>query len=89
MGAILHQEMADAIEIVDVEGHTYRLTAIQRRDELFNRLASLGQQVLTFCRLVRVELISSAAMGDCLNRLIHAFLCNSLHAYTLSTVIDD
>ena len=36
--------VADGLEIVDKGGHTWKLTAIQYREELFNRLVSLGSQ---------------------------------------------
>ena len=36
--------VADGLEIVDRQGNTYKVTAIRLRDELFNRLISIGSQ---------------------------------------------
>ncbi|KAL9020838.1 MAG: hypothetical protein Q9185_001909 [Variospora sp. 1 TL-2023] len=36
--------VADGLEIVDKEGNMWKLTAIQYRDELFNRLIAIGDQ---------------------------------------------
>ncbi|KAL9101654.1 MAG: hypothetical protein Q9163_003110 [Psora crenata] len=36
--------VADGLEIVDRKGATYKLTAIRMREELFNRLISIGNQ---------------------------------------------
>ncbi|KAL9584994.1 MAG: hypothetical protein Q9203_004440 [Teloschistes exilis] len=36
--------VADGLEIVDKEGNTWKLTAIQYREELFNRLLAIGGQ---------------------------------------------
>lgn len=39
------REVRDSITIVDKAGNEYKATALAQRDELFNRLASMGQQV--------------------------------------------
>ncbi|SNX82582.1 uncharacterized protein MEPE_01288 [Melanopsichium pennsylvanicum] len=44
VGWALGGEVADGIEIVDKLGNVYKLTAMGRRDEVFNRLISLGKQ---------------------------------------------
>lgn len=44
VGWALGGEVADGIEIVDKQGMVYKLTAMGRRDEVFNRLISLGSQ---------------------------------------------
>ncbi|KAJ1032687.1 hypothetical protein NDA16_000709 [Ustilago loliicola] len=44
VGWALGGEVADGIEIVDRQGKVYKLTAMGRRDEVFNRLISLGSQ---------------------------------------------
>ena len=44
VGWALERELADGLEIVDRMGHTYTLTAIPLRDELFNRLIAIGGQ---------------------------------------------
>ncbi|KAI9830285.1 MAG: hypothetical protein M1826_004896 [Phylliscum demangeonii] len=44
VGWALDRELADGLEIVDDRGHTYLLTAIPLRDELFNRLVALDGQ---------------------------------------------
>lgn len=36
--------VADGLEIVDKKGNTWKMTAIQYRDELFNRLLAIGGQ---------------------------------------------
>lgn len=36
--------VADGLEIIDKEGNTWKLTAIQYREELFNRLLAIGGQ---------------------------------------------
>lgn len=42
VGWALGSEVADGIEIIDALGQTYKLTAMQRRDELFNRVIAMG-----------------------------------------------
>ncbi|SOV06627.1 uncharacterized protein UDID_01805 [Ustilago sp. UG-2017a] len=44
VGWALGGEVADGLEIVDKQGKVYKLTAMGRRDEVFNRLISLGNQ---------------------------------------------
>lgn len=44
VGWALGGEVADGIEIVDKQDDVYKLTAMGRRDEVFNRLLSLGSQ---------------------------------------------
>jgi len=44
VGYILGQEVADGIEIVDSLGDKYAITAIIRRDEVFNRLIAISHQ---------------------------------------------
>ena len=44
IGWALEREVADGLEIVDRSGQTWTLTALPLRDELFNRLASIGGQ---------------------------------------------
>jgi hypothetical protein len=39
------REIADGILIIDRHGKQYHLTAISLRDELFNRLISIGSQM--------------------------------------------
>lgn len=45
VGWATDREVKDSITIVDKAGHEYKATALAQRDELFNRLASMGQQV--------------------------------------------
>jgi hypothetical protein len=44
VGWAIDRPVTDGLEIVDKEGHSYTLTAIFLRDELFNRLAAMGDQ---------------------------------------------
>lgn len=44
VGWALEGEIADGIEIETKDGHRYAVTALPRRDELFNRLAALGRE---------------------------------------------
>lgn len=44
VGWALGSEVADGLEIVDALGHVYKVTAMGRRDEVFNRLIALGNQ---------------------------------------------
>lgn len=44
VGWALGSEVADGLEIVDDAGHVYKVTAMGRRDEVFNRLIALGNQ---------------------------------------------
>ncbi|PWN23342.1 hypothetical protein BCV69DRAFT_280951 [Microstroma glucosiphilum] len=44
VGWALSSEIADGLEITTVTGERIRLTAMPRRDEVFNRLVSLGKQ---------------------------------------------
>ena len=39
------REVADGLEITDFGGNTWRLTAIKLREELFNRLVAIGDQM--------------------------------------------
>lgn len=39
------REIADGLLILDKEGREYQLTAVPLRDELFNRLISIGAQM--------------------------------------------
>ncbi|RGP81495.1 hypothetical protein FLONG3_364 [Fusarium longipes] len=43
-GWALENEIADGLEVVDNKGEEVLLTAMARRDELFNRLCSIGNQ---------------------------------------------
>ncbi|MCJ1312668.1 hypothetical protein MMC25_006344 [Agyrium rufum] len=45
VGWATDRSVADGIEIVDVRGERWRFTAVPLREELFNRLVSLGGQV--------------------------------------------
>ncbi|OAL36366.1 hypothetical protein AYO20_04262 [Fonsecaea nubica] len=45
VGWATEREVKDGIEIVAKDGSVYRAMAIKERDELFNRLVSMGQQV--------------------------------------------
>lgn len=45
VGWATDKTVADGVEIVDVYGNVYKLTAIGLRDELFNRLVAIGGQV--------------------------------------------
>ena len=40
----MDRQIADGLEITDKAGQNYILTAIQLREELFNRLVAVGQQ---------------------------------------------
>ncbi|KIK69892.1 hypothetical protein GYMLUDRAFT_34288 [Collybiopsis luxurians FD-317 M1] len=42
-------KVIDGMEITDLRGNTYHLTALPRRDELFNRLVSIGKQRWESC----------------------------------------
>ena len=44
VGWSLDRDVLDGIEIVDLEGKRWLLTAVHLRDELFNRLVAMGQQ---------------------------------------------
>ena len=44
VGWATDKQVADGLEIVDKNGVTWRMTAIQLREELFNRLVALGGQ---------------------------------------------
>ena len=44
VGWATDKTVADGIEIVDKSGETWRMTAIQLREELFNRLVAMGGQ---------------------------------------------
>lgn len=44
VGWALDKEVADGLEIVDKRGNSYHITAMLLRDELFNRLVSMGGQ---------------------------------------------
>lgn len=44
VGWALDREIADGLEITDREGNKWTLTAIELRDELFNRLIAMGGQ---------------------------------------------
>jgi hypothetical protein len=44
VGWALNREVADGLEILDRKGTTWKITALPLRDELFNRLASMGGQ---------------------------------------------
>jgi hypothetical protein len=45
VGWATDREVKDGIEILGRDGAKYRATALKERDELFNRLVSMGQQV--------------------------------------------
>jgi hypothetical protein len=44
VGWALNREVADGLDIIDRKGNSWRVTALPLRDELFNRLASMGGQ---------------------------------------------
>ena len=44
VGWAMDKQIVDGLEIVDREGHSWTLTAIYLRDELFNRLVAMGGQ---------------------------------------------
>lgn len=44
VGWAMSSEVADGLEVTTVEGERFKMTAMPRRDEVFNRLASLGKQ---------------------------------------------
>ncbi|KAM0206231.1 hypothetical protein ACHAPA_012369 [Fusarium lateritium] len=46
-GWALEDVIADGMEIIDSEGKSFLVTAMERRDELFNRLCSIGDQKWT------------------------------------------
>lgn len=45
VGWATSREVKDGIDITTKDGHTYRTTALKERNELFNRLVSMGSQV--------------------------------------------
>ena len=45
VGWATDREVKDGIVIVDKSGKEYRVTALKERDELFNRLIAMGNQV--------------------------------------------
>ena len=45
VGWATDREVKDGIEILGRDGRSYRATALKERDELFNRLVAMGQQV--------------------------------------------
>ena len=45
VGWATDREVKDGIVIVDKSGKEYRVTALKERDELFNRLIAIGNQV--------------------------------------------
>ena len=45
VGWATNREVKDGLEIVTKDGQTYKATALKERDELFNRLVSMGSQV--------------------------------------------
>ena len=45
VGWATDREIKDSISIIDKAGHEYKSTALAERDELFNRLVAMGQQV--------------------------------------------
>lgn len=45
VGWATEKEIVDGIVIVDKEGNERHLTAIQLREELFNRLVAMGPQM--------------------------------------------
>ncbi|KZW01231.1 hypothetical protein EXIGLDRAFT_666523 [Exidia glandulosa HHB12029] len=49
VGWAMEREVADALQIVDREGKKWTLTAMQMRDELFNRLVAMGTQKWELC----------------------------------------
>lgn len=44
VGWAMERQIADALEVVDLSGRKWRLTAMPGRDELFNRLIAAGEQ---------------------------------------------
>ncbi|KAJ4482471.1 hypothetical protein J3R30DRAFT_3369343 [Lentinula aciculospora] len=42
-------QVIDGLEIIDMKGNVYLITALPRRDELFNRLVSIGNQRWESC----------------------------------------
>lgn len=49
VGWAMEREVADALQIVDRLGNKWTLTAMQMRDELFNRLVAMGTQKWEVC----------------------------------------
>jgi len=45
VGWATRREVKDGIELISKDGMKYRATALKERDELFNRVISMGQQV--------------------------------------------
>ena len=45
VGWATNREVKDGLEIVTKDGQTYKATALKEREELFNRLVSMGSQV--------------------------------------------
>jgi hypothetical protein len=45
VGGVLGMEVIDALSIINRHGETTTITALPRRDELFNRLIALSQNV--------------------------------------------
>jgi len=45
VGWATNREVKDGIEIVSRDGTAYRAMALKERDELFNRIVSMGQQI--------------------------------------------
>jgi len=45
VGWATDREVKDSISIVDRYGHEYKATALAERDELFNRIVAMGQQI--------------------------------------------
>ena len=44
VGWATEKEIADGLEISTVTGQRFKLTAMPRRDEVFNRIVALGKQ---------------------------------------------
>lgn len=50
VGGVLGMEVIDALSLINRHGETITITALPRRDELFNRLIALSQNV-SACRV--------------------------------------
>ena len=48
VGGLLGMEVIDALSLITTKGDVVTLTALPRRDELFNRLIALSQNVGSF-----------------------------------------
>lgn len=59
IGGVLGMEVIDALKLVTATGDTVVLTALPRRDELFNRLIALSQNVSRAFYILRRRSLTS------------------------------